>query len=325
MKLNRILWGIILLFVGGVLLLENFDVITFYWRNVWGFWPVFLIIAGVNILFNRNSSQLGNMISIGIVVLTLSFLFYRGQQPPENSGWFGNNFRRDLDINLDDRDNDDDDDGDDADSGKMMHFSEPFNSDSSKKVVLKISGGGTSFKLDGNTDSLITASVDDARGNFSLKKESTDTVQNLTFKMQGNKGHWNMGEGSSDVRFKLNKFPVWDIAMNMGAGEADFDLSAYKIRTLRFDGGAVALDFKIGDLLPITDVIVKTGVADVKIRIPESAGCRIKSKTGLSSKDFTGFTKLENGTYETPNYASSTKKIFISFDGGLSSFEVSRY
>jgi len=102
MKLDRILWGIILLFVGLVLLLENFDVIEFYWRNVWGFWPIFLIIAGINILFNKNKSQIGNMISIGIVVITLGFLFYRGQQPPEGRGWFNRSMGGDINIDIDD-------------------------------------------------------------------------------------------------------------------------------------------------------------------------------------------------------------------------------
>jgi hypothetical protein len=320
MKLDRILWGIILLFVGLVLLLENFDIIEFYWRNVWGFWPIFLIIAGVNILFNRNKSQTGNIISIAVLLVTLSFLFYRGQQPPEGHSWMGNAFEHDLDIDIDE----DSDSSDEADV-KRMNFSEHFHADSARKVVLNISGGGTSFKLDGSTDSLITAAVEKTTGNFTLKREGRDTIQTLTFKMQGNKTKWNMGNGSNDVTFKLNQQPVWDIVMNMGAGEVNFDLSDYKIRTLRFDGGAVALDFKIGQLLPITDVVVKTGVADVKIRIPSGSGCRIKSQTGLSSKDFTGFTKLDDGTYETPNYATATKKVFVNLDGGLSNFEVSRY
>jgi hypothetical protein len=147
MKLDRIIWGIILLFVGGVLLLENFNVIEFYWRNVWSFWPIFLIIAGINILFNRNRSQVGNIISIAVVVITLSFLFYKGQQPPKNRTSFFN-VGPDMDINLND---DDDDNWDDSVSEKRMNFSEPFNGDSTKKVVLDISGGGTSFKLDGNT------------------------------------------------------------------------------------------------------------------------------------------------------------------------------
>ena len=318
MKLDRILWGIILLFVGLILLLENFNVIEFYWRNVWGFWPVFLIIAGINILFNRNKSQVGNMISIGVLVITLGFLFYRGQQPPENRGLFGGNFgdKIDIDINNDDED---------TLNTQRLTFTEPFDIASSGKVVMDISGGGTSFKLDGPTDSLVEAVVEKSRGTFTLKKELIDSVQRLTFRMQEKKGKWNMNDGGNDVNFKLNTQPEWELNMNMGAGEVDFDLSAYKIRTFKFEGGAAALDIQMGDLLPIADVIVKTGVADVKIKVPIAAGCRIKSSTGLSAKDFTGFTKLDNGTYETPNYATSTKKIFITLDGGLSNFEVSRY
>lgn len=318
MKLDRILWGIILLFVGLILLLENFNVIEFYWRNVWGFWPVFLIIAGINILFNRNKSQVGNMISIGVLVITLGFLFYRGQQPPENRGLFGGNFgdKIDIDINNDDED---------TLNTQKLTFTEPFDIASSGKVVMDISGGGTSFKLDGPTDSLVEAVVEKSRGTFTLKKELIDSVQRLTFRMQEKKGKWNMNDGGNDVNFKLNTQPEWELNMNMGAGEVDFDLSAYKIRTFKFEGGAAALDIQMGDLLPIADVIVKTGVADVKIKVPTAVGCRIKSSTGLSAKDFTGFTKLDNGTYETPNYATSTKKIFITLDGGLSNFEVSRY
>jgi hypothetical protein len=318
MKLDRIMWGIILLFIGGVLLLENFNVINFYWRNVWGFWPVFLIIAGVNILFNRQKSQLGGAISIGVLVVMLGFLFYKGQQPPKNN-WIGDNLKTDL--NLDD----DDDDQDSTSNEQGQSFSEPYAAESSKKVILNISGGGTTFNLNGSTDSLIQASVKDRRGNFSLKKETSDSTQVLTFKSQDKKGKWSINDGGNDVDFKLNKQPEWEMNVSMGAGEVDFDLADYKIRSFRFDGGAAALKVKVGDLLPITDVVVKTGVADVNINVPTSSGCRITAKTGLSSKDFPGFIKINESTYETSNYASAAKKIFIALDGGLSSFEVKRY
>jgi hypothetical protein len=85
------------------------------------------------------------------------------------------------------------------------------------------------------------------------------------------------------------------------------------------------MDIKIGNLLPITDVIVKSGVAEVKIKIPEGSGCIIKTKTGLSAKDFSGFDKISDGVYQTSNYKTSTHKIFINLDGGLSNFEVKRY
>nr|WP_316735920.1 DUF5668 domain-containing protein [Pedobacter aquatilis] len=324
MKLDRLIWGILLLFIGGVLLLENFNVITFYWRNVWHFWPVFLIIAGLNILFNKNNTQTGSIISIGVLVVTLAFLFVKGQQQPDRSSWWGHKFKNDVDVNIDD-DNDDNDDEDTA--SNRLNFSETFNAtDSAKKTVLNISGGGISFNLDGETSQLINAEVKKKRrSNFSLVKQLTDSAVILNFKMEGKTSKWNFGDGGNDVDFKLNKAPNWDINMKLGAGEADFDFEKYKVRSFRFDGGAASLDIKIGDLLPITDVVVKSGVADVKIKIPTNSGCRIKTKTGLSAKDFSGFEKLSDGVYETANYKTSTKKIFINLDGGLSNFEVSRY
>src|SRR5687768_17246477 len=85
MKLDRIMWGIVLLFIGGVLLLENFQIIDFHWGSVWRFWPIFLIIAGVNILFSKNKSQVGGIVSLAILVVTLILLFFKGQQPSNKS------------------------------------------------------------------------------------------------------------------------------------------------------------------------------------------------------------------------------------------------
>lgn len=317
MKLNRVMWGVILLFVGIVLLLENFNVIDFYWRNVWGFWPVFLIISGVNILFNKNKSDVGNMICVAVLVVMLGVVFYKGQQPPANKYWIGDRLSKDLDLEINENKND---------SVDKLNFSEPFIAgDEVKKTILNISGGGTSFDLKGGTEQLFVADVERRNGNFILQKESTDSVTTLTFKMKGKKNNWSFGDGGNDVNLLMSTKPEWTVNMNMGAGEVNMDFSPYKMRSFRFDGGAASLDIKIGDLLPVTDVTVKTGVADVKINIPEGSGCMIKTKTGLSSKDFDGFNKIDNSNYETPNYKTATKKIFINLDGGLTNFEVNRY
>lgn len=320
MKLDRVIWGVLLLFIGGVLLLDNFDIINFYWRNVWSFWPVFLIILGVNILFNKNNSQTGNIISLGILVVTLSFLFVKGQERPSSRFWWGDGKRNHVEMNIDD---DDDDKGFTNDT-----FLTPLSAgDSTRKNILNISGGGTSFDLKGTTDSLFVAKVRKKNSNFSLTKETIDSVNTLTFKLQdkNKRNSWNFNDGGNDVDIRLNASPVWEMNLKLGAGQIDFDLEKYKVRTLNFDGGAAEVDIKLGSLLPITDVNVKTGVADVKIRVPKDSGCRIKTKTGLSTKDFTGFTKISEGLYESPNYQSSSKKVFINLDGGLSSFEVDRY
>lgn len=318
MKFDRIIWGVLLLFVGGVLLLNNFNVIEFYWRNVLNFWPIFLIILGVNILFNRNNSQTGNIISLGILVIALSFLFVKGQEKPTGKHWWSDKVRGQVNIDDEDENNSDGD-------YTKMHFSEAYaTTDAAKKTILNISGGGTSFELKGTSDSLFVANVQRKNGTFGLTKVVSDSVNTLTFKMADKHKNWSFGNGN-DVDMYLNTAPIWEMNLKMGAGQVKFDLSAYKVRTIHFDGGAAELDLKIGSLLPITDIAVKTGVADVKLNIPTSSGCRIKTKTGLSTKDFTGFTKISEDVYETPNYQTSTNKIFINFEGGISSFEVDRY
>jgi len=312
MKLDRIMWGIVLLFIGGVLLLENFNVIDFYWWSVWRFWPIFLIIAGVNILFNKSKSQVGSIVSIGILIVTLGLLFIKGQEVPAHKK------RISTEQRIDGRSDND------MEGFEESTFTQPYTDSVPTRTILSLSAGGTTFDLKGPTDSLISATVQRRGGAFSLKNEISDSVRTLSFKMKG-KNSWNVGDGGNDVDLMLNTNPKWEIHMNMGAGEANFDLSAYKVREFSFDGGAAALDVKLGSLLPITDVRVKTGIADVKLNIPTASGCRIKAKTGLSSKEFSGFIKKADGTYETPNYNTSANKIFIFLDGGLSSFEVNRY
>jgi len=316
MKLGSVIWGMILLFIGGVLLLENFGVINFYWRHVWSFWPVVLIIAGVNILFSRNNSQMGNILSIGILFITLTFLFVKGQQPKP---LFHFSWRDDIEEQVR---------GHEWTEGSQDSYEQPFTAaDSTRKAVLEISGGANTYELKGETDSLFIADVRETRKGmkFMLRKDVSDSVNTLVFKMNGKSKGPYFGNNGNSVDFYMNTWPEWDVKVMMGAGKVDFDLRNYKVRNFNFDGGAADVEVKIGDLLPVTDVHVKVGVADIKIEIPEGSGCRIKTQTGLSSRDFEGFNKIKDGIYETPNYNSSTKKIFINFDGGLSNFEVKRY
>ena len=179
------------------------------------------------------------------------------------------------------------------------------------------------------TDSLFDASANKKSGNFSLTKSANDTTNTLTFKMNnkrnGKKNSWSFNTGGSEVDIRINKQPLWEMNVKMGAGEVDFDLSDYKVRVLNFDGGAADVKLKMGERLPITDINVKTGVANVEIKVPANSGCRIKTHTGLSAKDFRGFVKKDDGSYETPNYKESKNKIFINLDGGLSNFDVDTY
>lgn len=311
MKTEKIIWGLLFIFVGSIFLLDNFDVIEFYWGSVWRFWPLIFILTGVNMIFSRlGDRNAAPWLVAGVTVITLAFIGYQGSQPRSKS-------RHSFEFNSDrvrsDR------------SAETQVFTETM-SDSIQYSQLNIEGGATSYILKDTTSNLFEARVESHDGTHSLVREVRDSVEVLNFHMRNGKRNWkvdDMNDNQTDL--KLNALPVWDLSVKMGAGEVDFDLSSYKVRRLEFNGGAASFEAKLGNLVPLTDVEVEAGVASVEIRVPEGSGCRIKLDSGLSSKDFPGFDKQSDGSYTTSNYKTAPNKINISLKGGLSSFEVSRY
>ncbi len=314
MKTENIIWGLILVFIGSILLLDNFDVIDFYWRTVWRLWPLLLVIIGANIIFSGKHSQTGTVISIVITVVALGFIAYYGTRPqPDSRGWWPN-----VNIDIDNKK--------DKAFKSNASFSEPFES-RIQQAELNIAGGATVYELEDTTANLFDAEVDQSWGNYSLEKVSKDSIEVLNFRMKNHNKKWNFDSDTkaNEVRLRLNKKPVWDINVETGAGETNFDLTPFKVRNLKFKGGAASFEVKLGEPVTITDVVAETGVAEIKISVPSTAGCKIKVESGLSSKDFEGFTQQADGSYITSNYNSSAKKINISLKGGLSDFEVNRY
>ena len=315
MKLDRIIWGILFLFVGGVILLDNFDVINFHWRNVWQFWPVFLVIIGVNMLVGKKNSQVGGIITISVLLISLAFLFWKGQQPRQG-GWFRGN----MSIH---HDNDDwvTDTADFVD----MTFVEDLPSVTLKTGLLDFKGGGTTIDLNDTTEKLMEANAKDKSGRLQLKKEINDASVILKFDSKNRNNSWKLGDASSELDLKLNKDIEWDMKFELGAGSLDMDLSQFKINSLDFKGGASSMNVKLGNTMPTTNVKIKAGVADVSLNVPTTSGCRIVTKMGLSSRDLKGFTRISKGVYETEGYANAVNKIVIEFEGGLANFNVDRY
>lgn len=316
MKTEKVMWGLILIFIGSVFLLNNFGVINFSWGSVWRFWPIIFILTGANMLFSRLNNSAGSILSVSLTLIALIFIGYQGTRPQTGTG--GRSWRFDYKENDKVSKND-------ADWGTSNTFTEPFTSNISR-AELNIKGGATSYKLTDTTSNLFDAEVKQNFGNYALEKTSRDSVEVLTFRMRDRKQKWDMDDmDGNDVRIKLNSKPLWDIDVEMGAGETVFDLSSYKIENLTLKGGAASFKVTLPEPVTTTNVKVETGVAEVVIKVPEASACRITVDTGLSAKDFSGFQKQADGSYQTSNYSTSSKKILINLKGGLSSFEVRRY
>jgi hypothetical protein len=318
MRTEKVIWGLILIFIGAIFLLTNFGVINFYWASVWRFWPIIFILIGVNMLLSRFNNSTGAMVSVGLTLVALVFLGYQGTQVSKGS-------ERHSFFMFGHRNSKDTSESDSADWNTSNTFTEAY-IPTTTRAELNIAGGATSYRLVDTTTNLFDAEVKQHHGSYTLEKTTRDSVEVLNFRMRGKNQKWNMDEmDGNEVRLQLNSKPTWNVNVEVGAGETDFDLSGYKLESLSLKGGAASFKVKLPEPVKITNVSVETGVAEVDLRVPRNAACQITVDSGLSSKDFEGFTKQADGSYQTANYRTAAKKIKIYLKGGLSSFEVSQY
>jgi len=319
MQKDKLIPGLILVAIGAAFLLNNFGYVHFHWANVFHLWPIFLVIAGVNLVFAHNNSTWATILKFGVAIIGLGLLFF-GDFHGRFNYWPGYHY------NFSDNDNNDDDDNNDTTNTKFIghdNFNEPYKADI-KIARLDISGGATSYSLKDTTNQLFSGSTVDTHNWYDFSHHMDDSVYVVDFHMRNHHG-LNFDSDKNDAVMRLNLSPEWQIYVETGASKIDFDLSKFKVRELRLHGGAASFDVKLGQPLSMTDVDIQTGVSGVNISIPQNAACSIETDSGLSDNHFEGFNKTSDNNYETGGYGAAKNKMHIHISGGLSDFKVTRY
>ena len=334
-KKNNIFWGIALVVIGFLFLGTNLDWFHLDWsfRQIARFWPLMLIAAGVAALLHQKKS-IYNATSALLIAFAIPLGIYTCVD--DSVGDFKDEINEGLNIDIDDFDDDDNNDNDSsskndtvAGSRNKQYFAVEMTPEI-KEATLNLKGGAAEFDLEESSNRLFEATtLLQYKGNYTLEEEKTADAKIINFSMKDGKGKNNNfnfdGNTDNDVVLKLSTAPIWTIDMGIGAGEVDFDLSNYKVKKLNLETGAASIDIKFGDKQENVAVDVKSGVASVKIQVPENVGCQIKMDGALNANDFDDFEKIKDGVWQTKDYDKATKKITLNVESGLSSLKVSRY
>ncbi|MCY7350164.1 MAG: cell wall-active antibiotics response protein [Cytophagaceae bacterium] len=335
MNSRNLLTGAILIGIGILFLGRNIGWFDFDWGQLARFWPLLVILLGITLLFGQRSRPLTVATVLLLAIAIPIAIVHRERGGLDHAGFFDNDQHWDFDHDEYDYDKRDDEATSDTTqtesrtgrnlTGGAQQFTEPMDA-TLQRASFRLEGGAAHFDIGGTSSQLVQASTDLDFGRYSLQKVLKDDGQgaDLTFSMKGNKKmEWKNGDFRNRVNVSLNATPLWDIHAEIGAGEADFDLSPYRVRTMTLETGVTDIDVKFGDRADLTEVDVDAGVAHVRLRVPKSVGCRIDHE-GLSVKDFDDFQKVGN-YYQSAGYDQATKKINIKFDSGLSKLDVERY
>jgi hypothetical protein len=258
-----------------------------------------------------------------VIVLAFTVIFF--QKLTSHSPWmhFGNFDHGNWHGDWDDED-EDEDEGDNSSTAnyKEQHLSVPFDS-ISRKGVLTLDAAAGNFKLMGATNDFLDFNKKGYIGDYSLTTSDEKDIKRITLKTQESNIRGDFSKNQVDI--KINENPSWNLDFDIGAAEIIMDLSAYKIDTATLDAGASSMDIKLGEKSPLSVWTFNAGASSIKINIPKNSGCQVYSESFMVSKDFEGFEKKGDRTYQTLNFAGSKNKIYITIKTAISKIEILRY
>lgn len=320
MNLNKLLWGVFLILLGGLLILENLNLIDFYWVDLLSLWPALLILWGVSILPVKSGWKA--LISLLVILVSLAYAL---QDNNGNRFWFDKSGHS-IEFNFDSDDKTESDKSSiDTLAGKMDFQREQFPYDSSMtEAKLEFDGAAGIFNISDTCHAFLFDFKKKGNiGQYEIHHGIINNVYGVDIELKNKtiRGRNNFNEAN----IKLNRNPVWNIDLNLGAAEANMDLKYFKVKNIEVDGGASDIEIILGDLYKNTNIEVEAGASNLILQIPETSGCQVRFKTFLAGKDLAGFIKESGKFYHTKDYQQKEHKITVVVEAAVSNFKIVRY
>jgi hypothetical protein len=122
---------------------------------------------------------------------------------------------------------------------------------------------------------------------------------------QGRPIAWPTSQDSS-VDLKLARDVDWDVVVNSGATSMDLDLRRLSVSSLRLNTGASEATVRLGEPAGGSSRIeFSSGASSFDITVPRGVQARVRFETALVDRTMGGFNRSNAGVYETPEFSAS--------------------
>lgn len=311
MKNNgNFLLGLILIVFGGLWLARTMGFIEISLLHLFfRFWPVLLILAGINIIFKGNKSILFllRILEVLIVILVIVSGVLVGQQDDKTVEFFG----WEYDFNFDEE--------------SIKTYRGNFELKDAESATLLLNLGAGDIDVKGTSDDKFEFKVPD----YKISKSVVNDNGHTTIEFKHEKGfHINAFKSNHPMKydFELPENILWSVNVDAGATDTKLDLSDLIVENVDIDAGASDCKLILGNLNDMTSVNIDTGVSDFDLSIKEGMGVRIHTDQAISDNNFNeiGLTKIGD-YYETKNYDTASSKIEIEIDSAISDVRLKFY
>ena len=301
-KDDRMGFGLTLITIGIIWLLFKFNILSFSIFNaITDLWPLLLVVAGINLIFNNRS-----IITFITWVLFLGVLIWYGQ--------FGSMPANGVVERIT---------GDDV-VQRDATWQAYENADGEVELKSGITQGNLKLDLGFGGVYLDASSSDDVEYRIpenvtKVYSRMTDKTASVEFE-QMEKFIFNFGDNDPmDYELKIPQDVEWDIDINTGAIDAVIDLKDLDVRNLDIDCGAGDIDITYGVDSPLVYTEIDCGATEVSLNVPKDAGVEINIDGLVNENNFGvhGLRKVSDNIYRSEDFEKQDIKLFIEIDTGV--------
>jgi hypothetical protein len=137
-------------------------------------------------------------------------------------------------------------------------------------------------------------------------------------------GSWSRGRfGLLDWDFRLSSSVPMTLLFETGANESRLILTDVQAREIRLKTGASSTTIDLPAHTPHTRLVIDSGAASVKVRVPSGVAAQVKVNSALSGVhvNTARFPKVGD-VYRSPDWDTAANKVEISVDTGVGSIDV---
>lgn len=304
-------WPTLLIGAGVVWLLVNFGLIEpISIGTVLRFWPVLLIVLGLDVLFGRRYAWAGSVIGLVAIAAVVVYLIYgtsAGTIAPAQS--------------------------------RVETFTAPVGEATSVEYNFDTSSEPVKMYALDSSDQLIDATVA-YQGTMTFSVDGTDhkTVHLYEDSLPSSWLTWDFSFENRNWDIGLNPDVATDITLDGGSGSLDLNLSGLQLQTLTADLGSGSSDFTLPETSEPQMIKIGSGSGSVHVRVPAATTVTLQLDSGSGSvavdlpadaefrievmNDGSGSLHLpseatrvsgdiETGAWETSGYATAANPILI--------------
>lgn len=308
MTAKRVLEGLTLILVGVILLLNTTGSLPWsVWLHILSLWPLLLVAAGLEIIGKgagwKGLEVVSSLLIIGGLILGAFVL--PASEATAGVGWLR---------------------GAHGDEFEVVKKADPH----VREGEAVIQGGVGSYTLTAGEDLLrVVGRSAYGKPTVSAEMAGPRAIVSVTGPESGRvwvPGVW----GASHIEVALAESVLWDLKIDAGAVALDADLSGLPLNSVEVRSGVSEVNLNLGAVrggVKEARVLVRGGVANFTVRIPEGVPVRVDAEAGLTNISVSDdIPRLSGGgrTWMTAGYPGEGG-YRIRFEAGVSNIEVVTY